>query len=241
MNKIAVVTGGDKGIGKAIVRALSKQVETIVFTFNEDYAAAEKVLQEIPNSKAFQCDLREYEKIKEFIEIVNTHYNHVNILVNNAGYDSDSTLINMTENAWHDVMDVNLNSLYYLTKGMIAGMINSKWGRIVNITSIAEATGAYGKSNYSAAKAGIVGFTKSLALEMATNNITVNAIAPGAINTAMYRRIPEKYRTGIEKSIPMKRVGEPIEVAHLVSFLISENASYITGQTIHINGGSYLW
>ena len=240
MKKIALITGGDKGIGKAIVEKISRKVEKVIFTYNTDLESAKNLKTNIPNSEFFQCNLKEFEKIKELVEIVKKRFGQIDILVNNAGFDEDSTLLKMNESTWHDVIDINLKSIYYLTQGFLKEMQENRWGRIINISSIAGFTGAFGKSNYSTAKAGIIGFTKSIALETASKNITVNAIAPGAINTAMYLRIPEKYRDIIKQSIPMRRVGEPEEVADLIDFLISEKASYITGQTIHINGGSYL-
>ena len=237
---IALVTGGDKGIGEAIVKSMSMLVDMVVFTYNSDIESAQAVQLNVSNSVSFQCDLKNFESVKNLIREIETNYGQVSILINNAGYDSDSTLLKMSEDSWHDVIDVNLNSLYYLTKGVLGGMIDSEWGRIINITSIAEATGAFGKSNYSASKAGIVGLTKSIALETASKNVTVNAIAPGAINTSMYQRIPEKYKKMIVNGIPMRRIGRPEDIANLVAFLISDGASYITGQTIHVNGGSYL-
>lgn len=237
---IALVTGGDKGIGEAIVREVSKIADVVVFTYNSDIASAQAVQLKVSNSMSFQCNLKDFKSVKELISKIEANYGQVSILINNAGYDSDSTLLKMSEDSWHDVIDVNLNSLYYLIKGVLGGMIDKGWGRIINITSIAEATGAFGKSNYSASKAGIVGLTKSIALEMASKNVTVNAIAPGAIDTSMYRRIPEKYKKIIVNGIPMRRIGKPEDVANLVGFLISDGASYLTGQTIHVNGGSYL-
>ncbi len=145
----------------------------------------------------------------------------------------------MTENQWCDVIDINLKSIFYFSNYLAPIMINNGWGRIINITSIAGYTGVFGKSNYASAKAGIVGFTKSIALELGGKGITVNAIAPGAIETEMLMRIPEKYRLKILDNIPAKRFGKPEEVADLVDFLVSDKSAYINGQVIHINGGSY--
>ena len=238
--KNVLITGGNKGIGRAIVENLSKNYENVIFTYNSDIESANRVTSNIHNSESFQCNLKEFNAVKALSETIKKKFGHIDILINNAGYDSDSTLLKMNENIWHDVIDINLKSIYYLTKGFLNEMLENNWGRIINISSIAGLTGAFGKSNYSAAKSGIIGFTKSIALETASKNITVNAIAPGAIETSMYHRIPEKYRNNIQQNIPMKRVGQAEEVADLVAFLVSNKASYITGQTIHINGGSYL-
>lgn len=235
------LTGGDKGIGRAIVEKLATSNDNIVFfTYNKNAKGAKEISDKISNVKAYQCDLRDREQCKAIFNSLNKDGLKIDALINNAGYDSDSTFIKMNEDDWDDVINVNLNSIYNFTKLFIPDMISNGFGRIINLTSIAGFQGAFGKSNYASAKAGVVGFTKSLALEVATKGITVNAVAPGAIVTDMLLRIPEKYRIKILDSIPMNRFGEPTEVANLIDFLISKNASYITGQTIHINGGSYL-
>jgi len=240
MGLIVFVTGGSKGIGRAIVEKLSPLVDHVIFTCNQSIDSAEELVACFKNCSYYSCDLKDFDQCKSVAESVLKIHGRVDILVNNAGYDKDSTFLKMGRETWTEVLDVNLNSIFNFTKMFVPEMIDNGWGRILNLTSIAGFTGAFGKSNYAAAKAGVVGFTKSLAMELASKGITVNAIAPGAIETDMLFRIPEKYREKILESIPAKRFGKPEEVADLVQFLISKQASYITGQTIHINGGSYL-
>jgi len=239
-SKIALVTGGDKGIGEAIVKQLVNEVDAVLFTYNSNQEGANRLEKRYSNCKAFRCDLNEFSSIEKIADQILDQFSVVDILVNNAGYDNDHTLLKMNADEWNSVLDINLKSIYYFAHKLVGSMCNHGWGRIVNVSSIAAFTGAFGKSNYSAAKAGIIGFTKSLALELASKCITVNAIAPGAIDTDMYKRIPEKYRKEIESNVPMHRIGQPEEVAELVSFLVGEKSGYITGQTIHINGGTYL-
>jgi len=237
--RTAFVTGGSKGIGRAVVEKLASSLKHVAFTYNSDLAGAELVAHSFKNVSFYQCDLRDRDQIAEVTQAVNDKLGRVDILVNNAACDIDAIFSKMTQQAWDDVIDVNLRALYDLTISFVVPMSENGWGRIINLTSIAGFTGAFGKSNYSASKAGVIGFTKSLALELAAKGVTVNAIAPGAIETDMLLRIPEKYRTQIMENIPAKRFGQPEEVADLVEFLVGDRASYITGQSIHINGGSY--
>lgn len=240
-NKMNIfITGGSKGIGRAIVEKLSSVDNNIVFTCNLSVEEATDLIKNNSNCSFYLCDLRDYDRCKSVAHEVLLKYGRIDILINNAGYDNDALFTKMNKETWDDVLNVNLNSIFNFTNLFLPQMIENGWGRILNVTSIAGFTGAFGKSNYSAAKAGIVGFTKSLALELGAKGITVNAVAPGAIETDMLNRIPQKYKSKILEAIPVKRFGTPDEVADLVAFLISEQASYITGQTIHINGGSYL-
>lgn len=239
-NKVVFITGGDKGIGRAIVLRLAELYENVIFTYRTNIEGARAILDSHHNITCYPCDLSDIQQVKTVAVDVLKKFGRVDILINNAGSENDATFMKMDEKQWIDVINVNLMSLYYFAHSFIPDMINNSWGRVVNFTSIAGYTGAFGKSNYSAAKAGVVGFTKSLALEFGNKNITVNAISPGAICTDMLMRIPEKYRGKILENIPMQRFGEANEVADLVEFLISNKASYINGQTIHINGGSYM-
>jgi len=238
--KTVLVTGGDKGIGKAIVECLASHYEQVVLTYNSNHQGAQELVQKHSNCLALQMDLRNVEQIHSVHEHIQNRFGGVDILINNAGYDRDAVFAKMESEVWEDVIQVNLTSLFYVIKPAVLQMTAKAWGRIVNLTSIAGFTGAFGKSNYSSAKAGIIGLTRSLSLELATKGITCNAVAPGAIETDMFMRIPDKYRTGIVDQIPAKRLGTPAEVAHVVQFLVSDQASYVTGQTIHVNGGSYL-
>jgi len=239
-DKIVVVTGGDKGIGKAIVEKMASLYKYVVFTYNTNESGANRITSSLPNTTAFQCNLQDKEQNDETIRLILDKFAKVDILICNAGYDDDAVFTKMREEQWNAVIDINLRSIFNLSKPLVDVMIKNAWGRVIYLTSIAGFTGAFGKSNYAAAKAGIVGFTKSLAIELGSKNITVNAIAPGAINTDMLMRIPEKYRNSILENIPLRRFGEPNEIADLVEFLVSNKANYINGQTIHINGGSYL-
>ena len=234
------ITGGSKGIGRAIVEKLSSVDNNIIFTYNQSIKEATDLIKGKSNRSFVSCDLRDFERCKSVAHEVLLKYGKIDILINNAGYDNDALFTKMDKDMWDDVLNVNLNSIFNFTNLFLPQMIESGWGRIINITSIAGFTGAFGKTNYAAAKAGIVGFTKSLAMELGAKGITVNAVAPGAIETDMLNRIPAKYKAKILEMIPAKRFGKPNEVADLVAFLISDQASYITGQTIHINGGSYL-
>lgn len=238
--RIVFVTGGDKGIGRAIVRRLAASCKAVVFTYNKNAEGAAELCAELPNASSYQCDLANAAQCENLAAEVICQYGHIDILVNNAGYDNDATFLKMERAQWDSVIDVNLRSLFYFTQAFGRSMSKSGWGRIINLTSIAGYTGAFGKANYAAAKAGVVGFTKSLAMEWGAKGITVNAIAPGAIKTDMLMRIPEKYRDVIMSDIPARRFGETDEVADLAEFLAGDKAAYINGQTIHINGGSFL-
>lgn len=239
MMKNVLITGGDKGIGRAIAERMATLYDKVVFSYNTNVDGANEMVAKFPNCTALQCDLGNQDSIANFIEQAKLHLGRIDILVNNAGYDNDAIFAKMEQNQWDSVLDVNLRAMFPITKSVIDDMMGSGWGRIVNLTSIAGYTGAFGKANYAAAKAGVVGLTKSLALELGSKGITVNAIAPGAVETDMLMRIPEKYRDVIIGNIPCKRLGRVEEVADLVEFLTSDKATYINGQTIHINGGSY--
>lgn len=229
------ISGGDRGIGRALVQRMAGLGHRVVFTYNKNREGAERIVAECRGAECFQCDLSNRESAMS----VALKVGDIDVLINNAGYDDDAVFLKMEPEQWDKVLDVNLRSMYYFTHSFVGGMVEREWGRVINLTSIAGFTGAFGKSNYAAAKAGVVGFTKSLAQELGGKGITVNAVAPGAIETDMLMRIPEKYRGNILSAIPMKRFGRTDEVADLVEFLAGDKASYINGQTIHINGGSY--
>lgn len=237
--KNVFITGGDKGIGYAISTMLSPFYENIIITYNSNIDGAKELSEKYHNISYFQCDLSKKEIIEQVAKEVLSKFGHIDILINNAGYENDATFLKMQPEQWCQVLRINLESIYYFSHFFLQGMITKGWGRIINLTSIAGYTGAFGKSNYSAAKAGIVGFTKSLSLEFGGKGICVNAIAPGAIKTDMLMKIPEKYRTKILENIPSHKFGTTEDVANLVEFLVSDKASYINGQTIHINGGLF--
>jgi len=240
INKSVFITGGDKGIGKAMVEKMISKYNTVIFTYNTNKKGAEYLLSKYDNLSCFQCDLRNGEMVSELAQEIKEKFKSIDILINNAGYENDAIFSKMNFYQWEDVININLKSVFHFSNTFLPSMMDKGWGRIINLTSIAGFTGAFGKSNYAAAKAGIVGFTKSLALEVSKKGITINAVAPGAIITDMFMRIPEKYRNKILENIPSGRFGETEEVADLIDFLVSDKAAYITGQTIHINGGLYL-
>ena len=221
-----LITGTASGIGKGCAEFFLKENHE-VYGFDKNISSIQH-----PKYTHFCLDIRDKNSYPEI--------GPVDILINNAGYDNDALFLKMQSEQWDSVLNVNLRSLFTYTQPFASSMAEQRWGRIINLTSIAGFTGAFGKSNYAAAKAGIVGFTRSLAQELGGQGITVNAVAPGAILTDMLMRIPEKYRGDILRNIAAKRFGEPEEVADLIEFLSSDKATYINGQTIHINGGSFL-
>lgn len=241
--KVAIVTGGAVGIGAAITEELANQGAKIVINYNRSKEAAEKMIQRIHDiggeAIAVQADV---SKAEDGIKLVNTAidtYGQLDILVNNAGITKDRSFKKMSEEAWRDVIDVNLNSVYNTVAPALNHLIAAEAGRVINISSIIGQTGAFGQTNYSAAKAGMIGFTKSLALELARTNVTVNAICPGFIETSMISEIPEEIRQQIQSKIPQKRFGQAEEIAKGVIFLCRDG-SYITGQQLNINGGLFM-
>ncbi|OJV13859.1 MAG: beta-ketoacyl-ACP reductase [Alphaproteobacteria bacterium 33-17] len=240
MSRIAVVTGGTRGIGKEIARTLKNAGYTVIATYNSDDASAEKFKQET-DIGIMKWDVSNFDECnKKVNEIIATYGNHPEILVNNAGITRDGMLHKSKYEDWDSVMKTNLYSCYNMCHAVITKMRENNFGRIVNISSINALSGQLGQTNYSAAKAGMIGFTKALAKEGAVKNITVNAIAPGYIATEMLATIKEEVLTNIKSQIPMGRLGTPEEVARAVEFLVSDNAGFITGSTISINGGQYM-
>jgi 3-oxoacyl-[acyl-carrier protein] reductase len=239
----ALVTGGSKGIGKAIVLQLSKDFGLhILINFSTDVAAAEQTLQELMacggSGELLQCKVQDKNAVDAVIGQwqKNNPEKTISVLVNNAGITKDTLFIFMNEQSWDDVISVSLKGIYNVTQQVIKPMLHRKQGRIINISSVSGLKGTAGQTNYSTAKAGIIGATKALAQELAKMNITVNAVAPGFINTEMTEKMN---LTNYVKMIPAGRIGEPDEVAHVVSFLASHKASYITGEVINVNGGLY--
>ena len=237
MKNIAFVTGGNGGIGTAIVGRLLKENYFVVYTYNENDPDPSGILQKYPDSISYHCNLLDRTEVDTLSQTVLNQYGKVDVLINNAGVMNDSLFIKMKREEWEYVIDVNLKSIFSFSHAFLPGMIKQRYGRIINISSITGLKGFGGKTNYSASKAGIVGFTRSLAAEVASKGVTVNAIAAGMIDTKMIKAIPEKAMIAILGDIPAHRLGKPVEVAALVAFLAGEESSYITGEAISISGG----
>lgn len=238
---IALVTGASRGIGKSIAQQLAKEGYFVIGTSTTE-TGKERIETFLHDSGGIGrlLDVRKTDQIDELFEEIESVYGHVQVLVNNAGITKDSLLMRMTDEAWHDVMDVHLNAVFATAKRALKGMIKAKGGRIINITSVVAQMGNPGQSNYAAAKAGIEGFSRALAREVASRQITINCVAPGLIESDMTNDLDERYRQSMLDAVPLARLGQPEDVAAAVSFLASEQASYITGAVLPVNGGMYL-
>ncbi len=240
MTRIAVVTGGTRGIGAAISVALRDLGHTVVANYGGNDAAAARFTEET-GVQAKKWDVGDAEACERELGAIAEEHGAVSILVNNAGITRDGMLHRMDAAKWDAVIATNLSSLFYMTRPVINGMRDQGWGRIVNISSVNGIKGQMGQSNYSAAKAGVIGFTKAVAQENARKGITVNAVAPGYINTEMVAAVPEEVMNkAILPTIPVGRLGEADEIAHTVAFLVDDKAAWITGATVNVNGGQYM-
>lgn len=243
MTKVALVTGASRGIGRAIAIQLARAGFIVVGTATSQ-AGADAIsvaLQEAgAGGRGIILDVTDAGQIQARVNEITEVLGPPVVLVNNAGITRDDLLLRMKEEDWAAIIDTNLTSVYRLCKTCLRGMMKARWGRIVNVGSVVGATGNAGQTNYAAAKAGIVGFTKSLAREVASRGITVNTVAPGFIDTDMTRQLAEDQRRALLSSIPLGRLGEAEEVAYAVAFLCSDQAAYITGETLHVNGGMYM-
>jgi acetoacetyl-CoA reductase len=239
MTRIALVTGGTRGIGKAISTALQSAGNTVIATFNTNEDSA-RAFSEETHVNTLKFDVCDYAACSRAVQEITSQFGPLDILVNNAGITRDSMFHKMDPSAWNDVIQTNLSSCYNMTRAVIEGMRERNFGRIINITSVNGQKGQAGQTNYSAAKAGIIGFTKALAQESASKGITVNAVAPGYIKTDMINTIPAAVMDKIIAMIPVGRLGSPEEVATAVTFLASDFAGYITGTTFSLNGGQYF-
>ncbi len=242
-NKIALVTGASRGIGRSIALALGREGITVVGTATTQ-EGADKISQAFKEAgiqgSSIVLNVAKQDSIDAALKTIKEKHGVPNILVNNAAITQDNLLLRMKDEEWINVIETNLNSIYRITKACIRDMLKARWGRIINISSVVGATGNPGQVNYSAAKAGMIGFTKSLAQEVASRDITVNAIAPGFVDTDMTRSLPEDQRNLLLSRIPMQRLGSPDDIAAAVVFFASSAAGYITGQTLHVNGGMYM-
>ena len=241
--RIALVTGASQGIGRACALELAKTGASVALAARNVEKLGE-VAAEIAaaggTAHAFALDVSNEESIKECAKAVIAHFGGVQILVNNAGITRDILALRMKRKDWDDVLMTNLTGAFLLTQAMMSSMVKNRWGRIINITSVVGETGQAGQANYAASKAGMIGLTKSLARELGSRSITVNAVAPGYIETAMTAILTDDQKNAMTQHIPLARVGMDLDIAHAVAFLASEEAGYITGHTLDVNGGMYM-
>lgn len=240
-DKVALVTGAGRGIGKEIALTLAKNGATVIVNYNGSKESADKVVEEIQanggNAEAIQCNISDYKASEEFIKNVLAKYKKVDILVNNAGVTRDNLIMRMSEEDYDMVLDTNLKGAFNMIKHLSRSFLKQKSGKIINISSVSGVLGNAGQANYSASKAGLIGLTKSVAREMASRGICVNAVAPGFIDTDMTRALSDDAKESLNKMIPMGRTGNTKEVADLVLFLAGSGSDYITGQVIGVDGG----
>lgn len=243
MFRVALVTGGMGGLGEAVCIKLAALGFKVVTTYSPGNAKVQDWLKTMNNMgygfKAYPCDVTDFDSAKACVDAVTAEVGPVDVLVNNAGITRDMTFKRMNKADWDAVIHTNLDSVFNMTKQVMDGMVERKWGRVINVASVNGQKGAFGQTNYSAAKAGVIGFTKALAAELSTKGVTVNAIAPGYIGTDMVLAIREDIRQAIIDTVPMKRLGKPEEIGAAVSYLVSDLAGYVTGATINVNGGLY--
>ncbi len=241
--EIALVTGASRGIGQSIALALGKQGATVVGTATSDKGAESISAYLAENSidgQGMALNVTDADSVKQMLSKVAEVFTAPSILVNNAGIARDNLLMRMKEEEWNDIISTNLTSVYRMSKACLRAMIKVRKGRIISISSVVGAAGNAGQTNYAAAKAGLIGFSKSLAREVGVRGITVNTVAPGFIDTDMTRALPDAQREALLSDIPLNRLGQPEEIAAAVAFLASPGAAYITGETLHVNGGMYM-
>jgi len=240
---VALVTGASRGIGQAIALNLGNRGFTVVGTATSESGAANISAYLAEHSimgEGVCLDVSSDESVAALMENISVKYALPTVLVNNAGITKDNLLMRMKVDEWSDVIDTNLSSMYRLCKACVKGMTKARWGRIINISSVVGSSGNAGQTNYAASKAGIEGFSRALAKEIGSRGITVNAVAPGFIETDMTKNLPQKQAEALLSSIPLGRLGQPEEIAAMVGFLASDSGAYITGETLHVNGGMYM-
>lgn len=241
--RVALVTGASRGIGLAIALGLGENGAIVIGTATTQ-AGADRITEALKEKNirggGLVLNVTSAESIQQTLATIKERYGMPTILVNNAAITQDNLLMRMKDEEWEQVIDTNLHSIYRLSKACLRDMLKARWGRMINISSVVGATGNAGQVNYAAAKGGLVGFTKALAQEVGSRDITVNAIAPGFIDTDMTRSLTEEQREALLQRIPIQRLGQPADIAAAVVFLASDQAGYITGQTLHVNGGMYM-
>ncbi|MFT2111305.1 3-oxoacyl-ACP reductase FabG [Marinomonas sp. 2405UD68-3] len=241
--KVALVTGATRGIGKAIAQQLASQGAIVIGTATSESGAQSisGYLSELGNvGRGYVLDVAFSESVDSVIKQITTDFGAPTILVNNAGITRDNLMLRMKDDEWSQVLNTNLTSVFRVTKACMRGMTKARFGRIISISSVVGSMGNAGQANYSAAKAGLEGFSRSLAAEIASRGITVNCVAPGFIETDMTKDLPEEHKAKLVEKVPASRLGQPQEIASAVAFLASEGAAYITGETLHVNGGMYM-
>jgi len=243
MSQICLVTGASRGIGKAIALELATQGHTVIGTGTSP-ASAENVTTDLRAARAqgrgAVLDVNDLQQIESVVNEITDEFGPISVLVNNAGVTEDNLLMRMKPSQWEKTLNTNLAAVFALTKLCLKGMTKARYGRIINLSSVVGATGNAGQTNYAASKAGLIGFTKSLALEIASRGITVNAVAPGFIDTDMTSALAEEQRSKLLEAIPLARLGRAEDISKAVAFLVSDDASYITGQVLHVNGGMHM-
>lgn len=241
--KVALVTGASRGIGQAIAKHLGAMDYVVVGTATSD-SGAEKIsayLKEAGiNGRGMCLNVTDAESVSAVLKATNDEFGAPAVLVNNAGITKDNILMRMKEDEWSDVVDTNLNAIYRLSKACLRGMTKARWGRIINISSVVGSMGNAGQSNYAATKAGVEGFSRALARELGSRNVTVNCVAPGFIDTDMTKELADDHKAAMLTQVPLGRLGEADEIAAVVAFLAADTGAYITGETIHVNGGMYM-
>ncbi|TMX46239.1 3-oxoacyl-ACP reductase [Vibrio sp. Hep-1b-8] len=238
--KIALVTGASRGIGRAIAELLVERGATVIGTATSESGAAAISEYLGENGKGLALNVTDVESIEATLKTINDEFGAIDILVNNAGITRDNLLMRMKDSEWDDIIDTNLTPIFRMSKAVLRGMMKKRAGRIINVGSVVGTMGNAGQANYAAAKAGVIGFTKSMAREVASRGVTVNTVAPGFIETDMTKALNDDQRAATLSNVPAGRLGDPREIASAVVFLASPEAAYITGETLHVNGGMYM-
>ncbi|WP_165312770.1 3-oxoacyl-ACP reductase FabG [Vibrio ziniensis] len=238
--KVALVTGASRGIGKAIAELFVERGATVIGTATSESGAEAISAYLGDKGKGFALNVTDVESIESVLKSINDEYGAIDILVNNAGITRDNLLMRMKDDEWSDILDTNLTSIFRMSKAVLRGMMKKRNGRIINVGSVVGTMGNAGQANYAAAKAGVIGFTKSMAREVASRGVTVNTVAPGFIETDMTKALNDEQRAATLAQVPAGRLGDPREIASAVAFLASPEGAYITGETLHVNGGMYM-